>query len=504
MPRVVCVYFPTLPTDRIRRHGEGTVPADQPLVVISKSGSKRWVSAADTAARKRGLKLGMPASKAQAIVANLTMIDADPAADAAALERLALWALRQYSPVVAVDGVDGIVMDTEGADHLQGGENLLISGVVNGLRARGLTARAAISDTWGAAHAITRVTSAETTVVPVGGVAKAVTGLPIHCLRLPPDTIHGLRVMGVETVGELSAMPRAPVTLRYGPEVGRRLDQLFGRMAEPIEPLRTPELVEAARNFQEPIGAAETIAKYVRRLVGELTSKLEERGLGVRRSDLVIHRVDNTRQCVRAGLAKPVRDPARLSKLLCDRIEKIDPGFGIERLVLVAILAEPLEERQVASSLIEEHVVDVTPLVDILGNRGQRLYRVTPVASDVPERSVMRIGPTADETGATWAAKWPRPSRLLANPERIDVTALLPDQPPAVFTWRGKRRRVKRADGPERIFGEWWVRPREHNAVRDYFVVEDEAGERYWVYRAGDGVDTDTGSHLWFLHGVFG
>jgi protein ImuB len=203
-------------------------------------------------------------------------------------------------------------------------------------------------------------------------------------------------------------------------------------------------------------------------------------------------------------LAKPVRDRARLSKLLCDRIEKIDPGFGIEKLVLVAIMAEPLEEKQIASSLIEEQVIDVTPLVDILGNRGQRLYRVTPVASDVPERSVMRIGPTADETGATWAAKWPRPSRLLANPEQIEVVALLPDQPPAVFTWRGKRRRVKRADGPERIFGEWWRRPGELQAVRDYFVVEDDVGERYWVYRAGDGVNTETGSHMWFLHGVFG
>ena len=478
------------------------------LSLSSKSGSKRWVSAADTVARKLGLKVGMPASKAQAVVTNLTMIDADPAADAAALERLALWALRQYSPVVAVDGADGIVMDTEGADHLQGGEALLISGLVNGLRGRGLTARAAVADTWGAAHAVTRLTSAETTVVPLGGVAKAVTA-PADPLSASRRRIRSmaLRVMGVETVGELSAMPRAPLTLRYGPEVGRRLDQLFGRMAEPIEPLRTPELVEAAKNFQEPIGAAETIAKYVRRLVGELTSKLEtarSRGQTLRSGD------PPRRQhpAVHSSRASQNRfaTPARLSKLLCDRIEKIDPGFGIERLVLVAlIVAEPLEERQVASSLIEELVVDVTPLVDILGNRGQRLYRVTPVASDVPERSVMRIGPTADETGATWAAKWPRPSRLLANPERIDVTALLPDQPPAVFTWRGKRRRVKRADGPERIFGEWWVRPREHNAaVRDYFVVEDEAGERYWVYRAGDGVDTDTGSHLWFLHGVFG
>jgi len=238
--------------------------------------------------------------------------------------------------------------------------------------------------------------------------------------------------------------------------------------------------------------------------VAQLTAKLEERGLGVRRSDLIIHRVDNTRQCLRAGLAKPVRDPARLTKLLCDRIEKIDPGFGIERMVLVAVMAEPLEIKQVANALVEEAVVDVTPLVDILGNRGQRLYRITPVASDVPERSLRRIGPTAVETGAEWAARWPRPSRLLAYPEEIETMAVLPDQPPVVVTWRGKRRRIVRADGPERIFGEWWLRPREMQAVRDYFVVEDEHGDRLWVFRAGDGVDAGTGSHKWFLHGIFG
>ncbi|TMV20065.1 DNA polymerase Y family protein [Rhizobium sp. Td3] len=480
------------------------MPADRPLVVISRSGSKRWVSAADAAARRVGLHIGMAASKAQAVISDLAMLDADPVADAAALERLALWALRQYSPVVAVDGADGIVMDTEGADHLRGGEEVMISGLVNVLRSRGLTVRAAVTDSWGASHAITRLTSAETTVVPVGDIQRTVVSLPIHCLRLPSDTVQGLRILGVETVGELSAMPRAPLTLRFGPEPGRRLDQLFGRLAEPIEPIRTPELVEVFRNFQEPIGAAETIEKYVRRLVSQLTLELEKRGLGVRRSDLIIHRVDNTRQCLRAGLAKPVRDPSRLSKLLCDRIEKIDPGFGIEKLVLVAIMTEPLEEKQAASTLIEEEMVDITPIVDILGNRGQRLYRMTPVASDVPERSVVRIAPAALETGADWASRWPRPSRLFAYPERIDVVALLPDQPPAVFTWRGKRRRVKRADGPERIFGEWWQRPREMQAVRDYFVVEDDLGERYWVYRTGDGVHTETGSHEWFLHGVFG
>lgn len=488
----------------MRNHGDGAVPADRPLVVVSRSGSKRWISAADTVALRAGVRFGMPASKAQAMISDLAMVDASPGEDAAVLERLAIWALRQYSPVVAVDGTDGIAMDTEGADHLQGGEALLISGLVNRLRGRGLAARAAVADTWGAAHALARLSSDETTVLPVGQTAKAVTGLPIHCLRLPPETIQGLRVLGVDTVGELSAMPRAPLTLRFGPEPGRRLDQLFGRTAEPIDPIRTPELVEVARPFAEPISAAETVGKYIRRLVAQLTAELEKRGLGARRVDLVCHRVDNTIQCLRAGLAKPVRDPSRLSRLLCDRIEKIDPGFGIEKLTLVAIMAEPLEERQVASSLVEESVTDISPLIDILGNRGQRLYRVAPVASDVPERSVVRIGAAAAETGASWVAKWPRPSRLLARPEPIDVVALLPDQPPAVFTWRGKRRKVRRADGPERIFGEWWMRRQEFEAVRDYFAVEDETGERYWIFRSGDGVDAETGSHKWFLHGVFG
>lgn len=474
------------------------------MVVIARSGSKRTICAADDAAMKLGLRIGMPASKAQALVSDLAMYDVDAAGDLAALDRMALWMLRQYSPVVAVDGIDGIVLDTEGADHLQGGEELMLSGMVNRLRRVGVTARAAIADTWGAAHAIARLTSAEWTVVPVSETAKAVLGLPIACLRLAPETVNGLRVLGIETVGQLSAMPRAPLTLRFGPEVGRRLDQMFGRVAEPIDPIRSPEIVEVSRSFAEPIGAAETITGYVGRLVKELCAGLEARGLGVRRADLIVHRVDNTIQAIRAGLAKPVRDDKRLTRLLTDRIEKIDPGFGIERLSLVAVWAEPLEERQQFSSLIEETVLDVTPLVDVLGNRGLRVYRVTPVASDVPERSFRKVPPMSEETGADWQYNWPRPSRLLAKPEEIEVMNVLPDSPPRTMTWRGKRRRIVRGDGPERVFGEWWLRDAELHAVRDYYVVEDENGERFWVYRQGDGVDTATGSHRWFLHGIFG
>ncbi|MGO6949590.1 Y-family DNA polymerase [Rhizobium johnstonii] len=502
MARVVSIFLPDLPTDRIRRD-ETVIPADQPIAVIARSGSKRWISSADPAAKRIGVRVGMPAAKAQAIFRGLMLVDADPVADALALDRIGLWALRLYSPIVAVDGNDGLVLDTEGADHLQGGEQPMITGIVNMFRARKLSARVAIADTWGAAHACVRAIRRDTVIVPRGEIVRAVEKLPISLLRLPEKVVQDLRVLGFQSIGELSNTPRAPLALRFGPEVGRRLDQMFGRMNEPIDPIRTGDLVEVTRSFQEPIGAAETINKYVGRLVVQLVAELEKRGLGARRTDLIVHKVDNTIQAIRAGTAKPARDVAWLTKLFRDRTEKIEPGFGIEKLTLVAGSAEPLAQQQKVSSLVEEENGDITPLIDVFANRGQRVYRVVPFASDVPERSVQRVSAVAESVGDGWASHWRRPVRLFSRPEQIQAIAMMPDYPPATITWRGKRHRVKRADGPERIFGEWWMRPNELDAVRDYFVIENDNGERFWIFRSGDGVDPDTGSHRWFMHGIF-
>lgn len=461
------------------------------------------MSATDAAAKKIGVRVGMPAAKAQAIFRGLMLVDADPVADAAALDRLGLWALGHYSPIVAVDGIDGLVLDTEGADHLQGGELPMITGIVNMFHSRKLTAKVAIADTWGAAHACVRAIHRDTVIVPRGEIVRAVEKLPISLLRLPDKVVQDLRVIGFQSIGELSNTPRAPLALRFGPEVGRRLDQMFGRMSDPIDPIRTADLVEVSRSFQEPIGAAETINKYVGRLVVQLVAELEKRGLGARRTDLIVHKVDNTIQAIRAGTAKPARDIAWLTKLFRDRTEKIEPGFGIEKLSLVAVSAEPLAEEQKVSSLVEEETSDITPLIDIFGNRGQRVYRVAPFASDVPERSVQRVSAISEEAEASWVSHWRRPVRLFNRPEQIQAIAMMPDYPPATITWRGKRHRVKRADGPERVFGEWWKRPNELEAVRDYFVIEDDEGQRFWIFRSGDGVDPETGSHKWFMHGIF-
>ena len=476
------------------------------MIIVGRERSRRVVTAMDEKARALGLRVGMAVSKAEALVPGLVIAPTEPEADAESLERLALWMLQRFSPIVAVDPPDGIVIDSTGADHLHGGEAAMLDALIGRLALSGVSARAAIADTWGAAHALARYQADPVLIGTAGATAELLSPLPLEALRLPPATTTALRELGFDSISDIACTPRASLTRRFGPEICRRLDQALGVTTEPITPHRPAEMIETRRSFAEPISAAETIARYIDKLVNTLCIKLEESGVGARRLDLLCHRVDNHIETARIGLARPVRNAKRLTRLLCDKIETLDPGFGIEVMSLSATVTEPLMARQTASSLIEVPEPDLSSLIDTLVNRvGMRsVYRFASAASDVPERSVCRVSALSEDIGVGWPDHWPRPSRLLPRPEPIQTMALLPDHAPNWISWRGVRRRVIRADGPERVFGEWWKHDAELVAVRDYFRIEDETGERYWIFHAGDGEDPATGSQRWFLHGIFG
>jgi protein ImuB len=476
------------------------------LITAASDGRRMAVAAADRAAMALGIRPAMALAHARAMVPGLAVVDADPEGDAAALARLAAWCLR-YAPLTAADPPDGVWIDITGCAHLHGGEAALRADLLERLAGGGGHARAAIADTPGAAHAMARFAPAAASVVAPGAQAASIATLPAGALRLPPETVAALRRLGFDRIGQLADTARGPLVRRFGRLVALRLDQASGRVFESIAPAVPDDMVTHRLSFVEPLLTAPAFGQVIDELLKTVCAQLEAAGQGARRLDLLFERVDGSVQAIRIGTAAPSRQAAHLARLLRERLEEIDPGLGVEAMQLRVPLAEAQLLHQSTAALAGEAgpANDIAVLVDRIENRlgPGSVWRASAVESDVPERSVASVPAIGRRPVSSWPPALPRPVRLLDPPQPVDVLALLPDHPPAAFIWRGKRHRVRRADGPERIHGEWWRRRAEAAALRDYFAVEDEDGSRFWLFRRGDGTDQATGDLRWFLHGLF-
>ena len=506
-----------------------TVPAvevdEPPLVTSRRVGSRIEVAAANAAARALGIGPGTALTMARAQVPGLEVREADPDGDAASLASLAELLARRWAPSVAVSDADGLMIDLTGVAHLHGGEARFCRRLLRLLARYGVAGRIAVADTVGAAWAVARFgASAPAQLVAPGAQADAIAALPVAALRLEPPALELLARLGIDVVGQLLHMPRAPLVRRFGRVIADRLDQATGRAPEPVEPVVVPTRVVVEQRFAEPIATPEAIEHWLGRLMPRLAIELAKAGQGARSVEMVAARVDGVPQRLRLGFARPTRDAAHMLRLTLRRMEEIEPGYGFDAIALHVRRADPLGAESLAPALADGTTPDIAPLIDALANRigADRLWRVVPVESDVPERCWNRAGPLdlpAIEAKAfrvddirrldgrtrddPWHPRWRRPVMLLRRPERVDhVMAELPDSPPRRFTWRGTAHRVVHAEGPERISGEWWRRAPERLAVRDYFRVEDETGQRFWLFRRGDGVRGETGDLSWFVHGL--
>ena len=501
------------------------VPAPaRPLVTIEKTGARVELVAVCPASRAAGLRPGMALTTARAQLPDLDTRPADPQGDAADLSRLADTLARRWSPSVEMSDADGLLIDLSGVAHLRGGEEMFCRRVVRMLARHGVTARIAVADTPGAAWAVARYGTSEAVhVVAPSKQADVLDALPPAALRLEPGALDLLHRLGVERIGQLTAMPRAPLARRFTRAIVDRLDQALGFASEALDPIVVHDAIVVARRFLEPIATAGAIEQVLRDLTPELAERLREASRGVRSLELVADRVDGMPQRLRIGFARPTRDVPHILRLLLRRIEEIEPGYGIDAMALHVRRCDRLEAETLGPELVEETPPELGTLVDAIANRigSRRLWRMRPIESDVPERSSRRTNPLEkllartmmskpgdvgrlDERVANhpWHARWRRPARLLPRPEKVHhVLAELPDCPPKRFTWRGQTYRIVRAEGPERIRGEWWRRSTERDALRDYFHVEVETGERFWIFRRGDGVRGETGDLTWYLHG---
>jgi protein ImuB len=529
MRRVMYLWLPRWPIDRLRLSrpkNSGALAEEKPFATVGDTAGRRLLAAVNPAATAAGLVPGMPLADALSFFPGLATVAAEPAEDAAALRRLAEWCGR-YSPWTAPDGADGVRIEITGSAHLWGGEATLAADLTARLDRRYVATRLAIADTLGAAWAMARFAEGKSLVIlPPGDCRAGLAPLPVEALRLDPATLQGLRRVGLKQVGDLYPMPRAALARRFGESVTWRLDQAQGELPEPLSPLGETPARRVRLSFAEPIADPADLLRATERLVADLVPRLAREGTGARRLDLAFYRVDGRVERIRLGTARPSRDPHHLTALFKERLDTVDPGLGVEDVILAAFAVEPLPAEQIG---LPRHAAGpqssgVALLLDRLGNRlgSAALSRLEPRESHIPERASIRVpisvapakagaqrqpapgpGSLDPRLRGDDGIRPPRPIRLFEPPEPVEAFWLLPDDPPFRFTWRRRQHRVTYADGPERIAEEWWRQGQSAawDAIRDYYRVEDEDGRRFWLFRMGlYGGDRQP---RWFVHGVF-
>ncbi len=583
------------------------------MLAVAAAGGPR-IAALNEAAEAAGLKLGASLADARAQADSLQVRDVDPAADSAALRRLALWATR-YTPTASPwneeNGADGFFLDIEGSAHLFGGEEMLIADLASRLQQNfGLPARLAVAATPGTAWALSHFHAAPLTVLPSGEEAAALAPLPVEALRLTAETCTTLCRLGFKSVGALLDQPRAPFAARFPSEFLRRIDQALGRVDEPLVPIVAPPVYHSLRYLLEPIFTQEAVVALAGRLMHALVHVLTRDDVGARALRLSLYRIDGAVETVDIGLTLPTRSVSHIARLLELKLEALaamqDAGFGFEAVGLAVTRAEPMPARQTEFNVDrhpealarsasqsqsafadwdsgrleigstrfrsgrrpglssfeghhrwppqdDDNVERCAALIDALRQRlgPQSVRRFAAIASHVPERTEMlspidgeglQSDPPLSEEGKAREGEAreqiTRPLLLLPRAEPTEVTALVPDGPPRRFCWRGVTYEVAGAQGPERIASEWWRdRPaslsahphesgypamkekekrgprhqapdrasgdeRQYELTRDYYLVEDSAGHRFWLYREGL-YGRETAAARWFVHGLF-
>ena len=462
-----------------------------------------------------GVTVGMTLSHARGLLQNRPIIEErfDPHGDERALHRLAMWAIR-FTPLVAPDPPDGLIMNITGCQRLHRGEAQLVRKVARAFARLDITARIACASTIGCAWAAARFGQTPC-IIEAGQERKFVAALPIESLRLDAATITGLHEVGVKRVEHLLAIPRSQLTARFGSHVLMRIDQVVDERNETLNTITPREPIVAERIFDGPVVDLEAMFITVRDLVHDAAMALAAEESGATELSLTLTRVDASPIHMNLRLSWPSRDAKHLWSLLQPRIEKLHMGYGVDSVVLrVAVSQRIAHVQHPAGPKWQDDTVshddmgrEAGQLIDTLVHRlgPERTLKMQVHESHHPQRAARYVKLLSEQATKRSAAKSlltaaDRPSQLLPVPEPIDVMAVAPEAPPMWMRWRGDEHRIIDAVGPERIGDEWWSANNGDTTgttgSKDYFKVQLESGRWLWMFR-----DLDTGR--WFMHGAW-
>lgn len=513
-----------LASDRARKRRGESAPVrggraeNAPLAVIAKIKSAQRLVCVDARAASLGLTPGMPLADARARYPDLIAVEAEPIEETKLLARLADWCAR-FTPLAALDGADGIVLDISGVAHLFRGEAAMMQDIAARLAAQGFSAALGLADSPRAAWALARY--GERRIAPENPdektFAKLFHDMPLAALGIDEKIAADMARAGLRRIGDVALRPRAPIAARFGSQVLARLDALKGLERGAISPRFAAPDFCAERRFASAISSAAAVEATISRLADDLVVLLERQAKGARRLELSLFRVDGDVRRIVVGSGRPLNEARAIARLFSERLasrneDEIDAGFGVDLMRLSCLVAEPLapSQRELERAHEGEQAQALADLLDRLSARldARRVTRQELVDAHIPEQAVAAASAVLGDARRRGGRSDPppqgpvpaRPIRLFEQPERIETIAEIPDGPPLRFKWRRVTHEVAAIEGPERIASPWWRR--DDALTRDYFRAEDTQGRRFWLYREGL-YGRETTRAKWFMHGLF-
>lgn len=496
--RFVSIWFRFMHTDwHERRQPE---LAGIPFVLAQAMHGKMIVVHTNAMAQTQGVEIGMAVADARAVIPSLHVMDNNPGIAEKFLQGIAEWCIR-FTPVVAVDPPDGLILDVSGCTHLWGGDKEYLKSIYIRLNTAGYHIRLAIADTMGCAWGLARFGKNGAVAEP-GDQMNALLPLPASALRIDAEIVQRLAKLGLFRVGHFINMPRTSLRRRFGSDLLQRIDEATGHREENVIPGVPLAAFQERLQCLEPIVTKTGIEMALNNLLHTLCARLQHEQKGLRTAAFKGFRVDGKLVQITIGTLRPSCNPSHLYKLFENKIETIEPSLGIELFILEAMHVEELQSKQEELWEKNEGVDDLalSELLDRISSKigSSEICRYIPDEHYWPERSFKAASSLHEKLITVWKSDRPRPLQILSRPEPIEVTAPVPDYPPMLFRYKGQLHKIMKADGPERIEQEWWLNQGQH---RDYYYVEDENGYRYWLFRLGH-YDVEK-TYKWYMHGFF-
>lgn len=495
--RFVSIWFPYLLADYyIRKHPS---LVNIPFVLSAPSHGRMIIKAISLKAKRIGIRDAMVVADAKAIYPELKIVTIQEDKSNELLKNLAEWCIR-FSPVVAVDAPDGLLIDVTGCTHLWGGEQKYLDNIIERISALGYHVRAAMAGTMGAAWALARF-GKPSTICKSDEEKEALLRLPSEALNPEPQVLDTLTKLGLHHIGSFINMPAQTLRRRFGNAFLQRLHQALGMEEEFMQPIQITTQYYQHLPCLEPVSTAKAIEIALEQLLQAMCARLQKEELGIRHCIFSTYRTDGKKQQLTISTGRASVHVTHLLKLFEHKLPSIAPGPGIELFTLDAPQVMPLVTVQNAIWEKDAALDDIklAELLDRIADRiGEKnIQHFQPAEHYWPERAY-KLSNRENETNIEkWPVGFPRPLQLLQNPIHIKVMVLLPDYPPISFNYNNNIHKVVKADGPERIEQEWWL---QQGHYRDYYCVEDESGCRYWIFRLGH---YENHKPEWFLHGFF-